>query len=195
MHALALYCRGITALNRWIMIAATGLIAIMVAAICYEVIARYAFDAPTVWAMELARLLLGPYFLLAGPYLLHIGGHVNVDIVYAKLPERAAKVVDLLTVPVILYFGWVLLSYSLPLTITSFEQRETSTSAWNPQIWPAKAVMPMAFALLIAQAVAEWLRALFRVLRLPDPAPAPPPEPEARGTPAPTEVAHRERRP
>lgn len=173
MPGLALYCRGVTALNRWIMIAATGLIAIMVTVICYEVIARYAFDAPTVWAMEMARLLLGPYFLLAGPYLLHIGGHVNVDIVYGKLPERTAKLVDLLTVPLIVYFGWVLLSYSLPLALTSWEHRETSTSAWNPQIWPAKAVMPLAFALLIAQAAAEWLRALFRVLGHPDPAPPP----------------------
>ncbi len=168
---VAAFCRAVTALNRGVMLAATALIGIMVPVICYEVVARYAFDAPTVWAMELARLLLGPYFLLAGPYLLHLGGHVNVDILYNRLPARVARIVDLLTVPAIVYVGWMLLSYSLPLAITSWEQQETSTSAWNPQIWPAKATMPVAFALLIAQAAVEWLRALARVVGRPDPAP------------------------
>jgi len=173
LSLLAQFARTVTAVNRWIMIAASALIAIMVVVICYEVIARYAFDAPTVWAMELARLLLGPYFLLAGAYLLHMGGHVNVDIVYARLPERWARILDVLTIPVIAAFAVILLTYSLPLALASYNQQETSTSAWNPQVWPAKAMMPVALALLIAQTVAEWIRALFRLTGHPDPAPPP----------------------
>jgi len=45
-----------------------------------EVILRYFFNSPTVWANELAQMLFGAYAILAGGYILLTGGHVNVDI-------------------------------------------------------------------------------------------------------------------
>lgn len=60
------YCKAVTGLNRWLAVLASLLVFIMVAVISYEVVARYFFDAPTVWALELSTLLLGPYFMLAG---------------------------------------------------------------------------------------------------------------------------------
>ena len=169
MLPLSKACRAVTALTRAVAVGASALVVIMVAVICYEVVVRYAFDRPTVWAIELARLMLGPYFLLVGPYVLHIGGHVNVDVLYANLPRRAAAALDLLTVPVIVYFAVMLLVYSAPLALSSFQAGETSTSAWDPQVWPAKAAMPVAVVLLIAQALVEWVRAVCRVLGRPDP--------------------------
>ena len=171
--AVSRVCRAVTALNRTVAIAASALVVVMVAVICFEVVVRYAFDAPTVWAIELAKLLLGPYFLLVGPYILHRGGHVNVDVLYARLSRRMAGAVDVLTIPVIVYFGAMLLAYSAPLALASFEAGETSTSAWNPQVWPFKAAMPVAVVLLIAQALVEWARAFARAFNLPDPCPAP----------------------
>ena len=32
----------------------------------FEVVARYAFHAPAIWAPELSGMLFGPYFLLGG---------------------------------------------------------------------------------------------------------------------------------
>jgi len=176
----AAYCRLVTAVNRWIALAASALVVVMVAAIGYEVVVRYAFGAPTVWALELSRLLLGPYFLLVGPYLLHIGGHVNVDVLYARLPPRGARLVDVLTIPVIAVFGVLLAWFSAPLVLSSFAAGETSTSAWNPAVWPYKAALPVAAVLLVAQALAEWLRALARARGLSDP--CPPPAAEERPT-------------
>src|SRR5680860_544067 len=97
------YCKTITQINRWLAIAASSLVFIMVAVISYEVVARYFFDAPTVWALELSTLLLGPYFLLAGPYFLHTAGHVNVDILYSKLSPRMAAIADTGIYTVIVY--------------------------------------------------------------------------------------------
>ncbi|MCA8908283.1 MAG: TRAP transporter small permease subunit [Rhodospirillaceae bacterium] len=171
-------CRFVTAFNRWVAMAASALVVAMVAMICYEVVVRYAFDAPTVWAIELARLLLGPYFLLVGPYILHLGGHVNVDIFYARLPRRWAGALDVMVIPIIIYFAVMLLIYSGPLAVASYEAGETSTSAWNPIVWPAKFALPVAVALLLAQALVEWARAIARALGREDP--CPPPEPEER---------------
>lgn len=63
--AFLLYVRGITAVNRLLFRIAAALMYVVVPVMMYEVIARYLFNAPTTWGMELATLLFGPYFLRA----------------------------------------------------------------------------------------------------------------------------------
>lgn len=157
------YCRAVTGLNRWLAVMASLLVFIMVAVISYEVVARYFFDAPTVWALELSTLLLGPYFMLAGPYLLHTAGHVNVDIVYGKLSPRTTAIVDAVIYPMIGVIACVLIYQSIPVALNSIESGETSFSSWNPAIWPAKSLIPVAFGLLLLQAIAETLQAILRI--------------------------------
>lgn len=164
MPVLLGYCRFITAVNRWVAGAVSTVVFIMVVVISYEVISRYFFDAPTVWAMELSTLLFGPYFMLAGPYLLHTAGHVNVDILYGKLSRRAAGVVDCLTYPLIVLVAVVFIDQSLPVAMNAYDSGETSFTAWNPAIWPVKALIPIAFLLLLLQALAETIHAARRAM-------------------------------
>lgn len=158
MSIVRLYVRGVTALNRWLAYSVAGLVYVMVAVILYEVVSRSAFNAPTVWAMESATLLFGPYFLLAGPWLLHTKGHVAVDFVRMRLPPRAGLVLECLTYPVIFIFAAILIAYGWPFAVNAYALGETSFSAWNPIIWPFKFAIPLAAILLLAQAVAEFLR-------------------------------------
>lgn len=164
MAVLLGYCRFITAINRWIAGAVSILVFVMVAVISYEVVARYFFDAPTVWAMELATLLFGPYFLLAGPYLLHTAGHVNVDILHSRLSAKTASILDCFTHSLIVLVSAVFIYYSLPVAMNAYNSGETSFTAWNPIIWPVKALIPVAFFMLLLQAVAEAIRAVRRRL-------------------------------
>lgn len=172
MALVALYCRAITWVSRWTMRLVSIAAVAMVPVLCFEVLMRYAFGSATGWAVELCTLLLGPYFLLCGPYLLHIGGHVSVDILHARLAPRWARLVDCLTTPIIVLFAVTLLDIALPLAVTSFQQGETSFSSWNPPVWPVKAVLPVALGLLALQALAEFLRSLARLLGKADPCPA-----------------------
>lgn len=157
------YCNAITEINRWLAILASLLVFVMVAAISYEVVARYFFDAPTVWALELSTLLLGPYFMLAGPYILHTAGHVNVDILHSKLSPRMAAIVDTCIYPVIGLICCVLIYQSIPVALNSIDSGETSFSSWNPAIWPVKTLIPVAFSLLLLQTIAETLLAIRRI--------------------------------
>lgn len=164
MPVLQGYCSLVTAANRWLAVAASALVFVMVASISYEVVARYFFDAPTVWALELSSLLLGPYFMLAGPYMLHVGGHVNVDVLYARLRPRAAAALDCITFPIIVAFCVIVVDQSWPVAMNAYASGETSFSAWNPPVWPIKMVIPVAFALVGLQAVAETIRAVRRAI-------------------------------
>ena len=152
---------AITTLNRWIFQATVWLMAIVVPVMLYEVVARYLFNAPTVWGMELAVLLFGPYFLLGGPYLLHLKGHVALDVARQRLSPAWHRRLDLVNFPIIVLFCAILLYFSIPAAYNAFTYRETSFSAWNPPIWPVKAAVPLALALMLLQAVVEFFRTLF----------------------------------
>jgi TRAP-type mannitol/chloroaromatic compound transport system permease small subunit len=107
-------------------------------------------------------LIFGPFFLLGGPYLLHLGGHVAVDILSEKATGRLATVLALIGYVLAAVFGAILLWFSVPLAMQSFSYGETSYSAWNPVIWPAKAFLPLASLLLMLQALAEIVLAMRR---------------------------------
>ncbi|HLV29399.1 MAG TPA: TRAP transporter small permease subunit [Burkholderiaceae bacterium] len=152
---IRLYIHAITTLNRYLFIAAAALMAVIVPVMMYEVISRYVFNAPTVWGMELAVLLFGPYFLLGGPYLLHLGGHVSLDLFHRRLQPRTRRIMDAFHLIVIITFCVILLYFAWPLAMQAFEFRETSFSAWNPPVWPYKFAVPVAVVLLALQSIAE----------------------------------------
>ncbi|ANT61809.1 C4-dicarboxylate ABC transporter substrate-binding protein [Salipiger sp. CCB-MM3] len=147
--------RGITALNRGLFAVAKWLVYAIVLLMLWEVLSRYLMAAPTSWAPELATLIFGPFFLLGGPYLLHLGGHVAVDIVSAKATGGLATVLQVIGLALAAAFGAILLWFSVPLVWQSFSYGETSYSAWNPIVWPAKAFLPLAALLLLLQALAD----------------------------------------
>lgn len=151
----------ITSINRVLFKAAVWIMAVVVPVMLYEVIARYFFNAPTTWGMELAVLLFGPYFLLGGPYLLHLKGHVSLDVVRQRLSPIWQRRMDLVNYPVIVIFCAILLYFSVPSAWSSWEYKETSFSAWNPPVWPIKAFVPLALALMMLQAIIEFLRVVY----------------------------------
>jgi TRAP-type mannitol/chloroaromatic compound transport system permease small subunit len=153
--------RAITTANRWLFQITVWGMAIVVPVMLYEVVMRYCFNAPTVWGMELAVLLFGPYFLFGGPYLLHLKGHVALDLLRQRLSPAWTRRLDLVNYPVIVVFCAILLYFSVPAALSAFEYRETSFSAWNPPVWPVKAAVPVALLLMLLQALVEFVRALY----------------------------------
>ena len=51
----------------------------LVVAVAYEVIARYLFNAPTVWSYDVTYMLYGALFMLGAAYALHKGAHIRTD--------------------------------------------------------------------------------------------------------------------
>src|SRR5205807_6815014 len=54
----------------------------LVLAVSYEVIARYAFDAPSIWSFDVTYMLYGTIFMLGAAYALHKGAHIRTDFFY-----------------------------------------------------------------------------------------------------------------
>ncbi|PJX25641.1 TRAP transporter permease DctQ [Advenella sp. S44] len=153
---------GITRINKFFFNIASLLIFVIVFSMLYEVVSRYVFNAPTIWGMELATLLFGPYFLLGGAYLLHLRGHVNLDLLKNKLSQRNQRLLDLFAYVIIIVFSIILFSYSFSPAMQAWDYKETSFSAWNPPVWPVKFAIPISVLLLGLQSFAEMLTVLYK---------------------------------
>ncbi len=70
---------------------------------CYEVVARYLFDAPTSWANEFVSYFLSIGVFLMMPHLTRQGGHVAVTLVIELVSPRIAHIM----VWIICFFGAV----------------------------------------------------------------------------------------
>ena len=66
----------------------------LIFASCYEVVSRYVFDAPTVWAFEVGYMVMGTHFLIGMAYTLRQDAHVRVDFFYGQLSAKKRALID-----------------------------------------------------------------------------------------------------
>lgn len=135
----------------------------MIIVIAIEIIARYFFNFPTVWATEAVTYLCGIYAVVGGAYTLRFRGHVNVDIIYARLSTRKKGIVDLVTSLFFFFFFGILLWTGFEMGWDSIEILETSGSAWSPPIYPVKLIVPLAALLMMLQGLADFIYNLKKV--------------------------------
>jgi TRAP-type mannitol/chloroaromatic compound transport system permease small subunit len=132
----------------------------LVAAICYESIARYVFSAPTQWVFETSVMANGAAFMLGCGYALLKGAHVRTDLLWERFSERRKGVIDLLAY-VLLFFPTmaVLFVISVDDAWHSFQIGESSVlTPLGAKMWPFRAAVPLAALLLVVQGVGETLK-------------------------------------
>jgi TRAP-type mannitol/chloroaromatic compound transport system permease small subunit len=136
------------------------LVAILFAAIIiYDVVMRYAFNAPTRWAFDVSKQLYGFYFVMLGGYALRHQAHVRVDLVTNTLSPGVRRWVEILGYVIFFFpFAWVFLTRSYDFAMTSWTQREVTYGAIQMPVYPLKAALCLAAALLLLQGISETLK-------------------------------------
>jgi TRAP-type mannitol/chloroaromatic compound transport system permease small subunit len=166
-EALVAIVRTIDGLAIWSGRLFCWLVVPLVAGLTYEVIARYVFHAPTIWAYDVAYMLYGTHFMLGAAYTLYKGGHIRTDIFYQNWSVRARGAVDALLY-LFLFFPGIALFFWMGLqeALHSWDIREVSdASPWRPVIYPFKAVIPLALLLLMIQGLSEFLKSAYAALK------------------------------
>ncbi len=74
------------------------------AIIAYEVVARYGFGAPTVWAHDVITILAAVGFVMSGFYTMERRAHIRVTLVYDRLPAPVQRAIDILNGVIVLAF-------------------------------------------------------------------------------------------
>lgn len=138
----------------------------LVVALTYEVIARYVFHAPTIWAFDVSYMLYGSLFMLGAAYTLLKGGHIRTDIFYMNWSVQTRGTVDavlylFLFFPGMAFFFWM----GLEEALHSWDLGELSDqSPWRPPLYPFKTVIPVAAALILIQGVSEFLKSAYAAI-------------------------------
>jgi TRAP-type mannitol/chloroaromatic compound transport system permease small subunit len=135
----------------------------LVGAVAYEVFARYLFNAPTIWSFDVTYMLYAALFMLGAAYALHKGAHIRTDFFWDTFSPRTRGLIDSISYMVFFFPSFIILGLlSWQEAEYAFRINETSDqSAWRPALWPLKAIIPIACALLLIQGISELLKSLY----------------------------------
>ena len=145
---------------RWLAVA-------MILSTSYEVVARYFFNAPTVWAHQTVMILGGVYLALSWGWIHKRHGHVNIDILLKLLSPRGQAIMNVVCGLLLLFPLLGLLIYvSGEWMVESWAVHEKwRVSIWRPIMGPSRTALTVGLALFFLQGSAEFVRDLHFVIR------------------------------
>ena len=159
MKTLLALARAIDALTErvgrvviWLVLAATLISA-------GNALVRYALGASSNTWLEIQWYLFGAMFLLAAGYTLKHNGHVRIDLFYNRFGPRGQAWIDLaggllFLLPMAVLLAWL----AWPMFHEAWVSHEMSPDAGGLVRWPVKLLLPVGFALLALQGVAEVIK-------------------------------------
>lgn len=122
--------------------------------------------------LEIQWYLFSAIFLFCAGYTLKHNEHVRIDIITSRFSARVRACIDIFgTLVFLLPMAGLIMWLSWPVFVEAYTRQEVSTNAGGLIIWPARLLVPIGFALLIAQALSELIkRVAFLQGLIPDPA-------------------------
>lgn len=134
------------------------------------VLLRYVFGYSSIFMNEGVLYLHATIFMLGAGFTLLVGGHVRVDIFYARLDQRRRALVDIFGHLALLAPGLlVLLYFSWPTVRRSWAIYEGAISVGGiPASFLLKSLIPAFAVLLLIQGIAVLLRDLVRLKGQPE---------------------------
>ncbi len=154
------FCHAIDTINTWVARVAQGFCLPMVLIVSIEVISRYVFDRPTLWAWDMNIQLLAFLSVIGAGYTLLQGSHVRVDVIISRFPPRVNVIADLV-MSGLFFFGVGLLMWFFRAEVwDSVKKRELYESLFAPPLYPLKVLMFIGICLLLLQGLAKFIRDL-----------------------------------
>ena len=110
------------------------LILLLTSVMLYEVVLRYVFERPTLWANEMSLWLAGFVFLCAGLYAMQQRSHIRIVLLYDAVPRWLQRVVDCISTLLIVVFAFFLIYGGYGEAFDKFYRWETFGTAFDPPI-------------------------------------------------------------
>ena len=145
------------------------LILVLTLAVTYEVFVRYALKDPTAWAFDIAYIMYGAMFMMAGAYTLSRDGHVRGDVIYRLWPPKVQAWIELCLFFVFFFPGILALIYAgIVYAAESWAYRPFGpggvvgeiaiNSPAGIPVSPLKTLLPLAAFMALLQGLAELAR-------------------------------------
>jgi TRAP-type mannitol/chloroaromatic compound transport system permease small subunit len=165
MNALLQMSQWIDRVSRWAARVAIWLVLICALVSAVNAMSRYAFGLSSNAWLELQWYMFAGIVLLGAPHLLAANGHIRVDLFYARLNDRQRTWLDLFgLIFFVVPFSVFMVKTSWPWFVEAWVLQEISSNAGGLLRWPVKLLLPVGFALLIAQSLSEMVKRIAALL-------------------------------
>jgi TRAP-type mannitol/chloroaromatic compound transport system permease small subunit len=160
VNVLLKFSRGIDWFNSQLAVVANWLVLLAAVISAGNAASRYVFSESSNGWLEIQWYMFAGMVLLGAPYTLKMNEHVRVDLFYGMFASERTQiwidiicgVLFLLPICVILvYFTW-------PWFVESWNINEASSNAGGLIRWPVKLLLPVGFALMAFQGVSEIIK-------------------------------------
>ena len=130
------------------------LVALLVGVMMWEVVLRYVFERPTLWANELSLWMAGFVFILSGFYAMQQRSHIRIFLLYDMLPRNLQRVCDCISTFLIITFAFFLIYGGFGEAKAKFLRWETFGTIFDPPIPSTlKPLVLLVVSLVAAQAL------------------------------------------
>jgi len=161
MVTLQFILRLIDRLSSFVGTAVSVLLPALTLVLTFEVVARYFFERPTIWAFDMAIFMFGYLGLLAGAYVLKEKEHINVDLIYGRFSPRGKAVLDVITGLLFFFFMTLVVAYGWKAAYSALSFGDHRPTEWGPPLGHFKLMIPLGALLLLLQGLANWIRNLY----------------------------------
>jgi TRAP-type mannitol/chloroaromatic compound transport system permease small subunit len=160
MNLVAKFIRFADAVSEGVGRAVSLLIPAMALVLLIEVVMRYFFRRPTLWAYDTAIFMYGYCGVLAGAYALKHKDHIVVDVVYSLFSPRVKAAMNVATGLILFLFLIIFIKYTLAVAVTAIKAGHRTNTQWAAPAGHYRLLLPAGAALLLLQGLANWLRDL-----------------------------------
>jgi len=159
MGALLAYSRAMDRMSAGIAVIANWAVLIAVLISAGNAMVRYMLNSSSNAWLEIQWYLFGGMVFLGAAHTLRRNEHVRVDVLYSSVSERTRLWIDTIGFSVFMLPICIYLTYlSFNFFWSSFLSQEVSMNAGGLILWPAKALLPLGFALLVLQGLSELIK-------------------------------------
>jgi TRAP-type C4-dicarboxylate transport system permease small subunit len=126
-------------------------ILVMGLVLAYEVVCRYFFDSPTIWAQETSVYIFMWTMLAGSAYTLMKGKHVRIDLLFERLSQRMQCRLDILTSLIGVAFSAVVSWQAWEMMLSSLKFAKVSATLLRVPMWIPQCSLLLGFVLLTFQ--------------------------------------------
>lgn len=147
-------------MNRYIYNGVSFLFLPMTLFAMFEVVMRYFFNRPTIWAWDINVQLFSAVVVLGSAHTLKQGGHVIMDIFVNRLPPRTRLIVNM-AVYIVFFIAMGIAIWQVAIFARqSILLQEEASTFFAPPVYPIKTGILIGVSVLFLQGIGLFIRDL-----------------------------------
>ena len=151
--------RGIDRVSRFFGSIAAWLVLLSCLISAGNAASRYILSISSNAWLEIQWQMFAGIFLLGSAHVLKLNEHVRVDMIFGGLSARAKLWIDVVGIILFLFPAATMMAVmGFEFFMDAFRRGEISSNAGGLPLWPVKFLLPLGFALLILQGLAELIK-------------------------------------